>query len=98
MTGAITFEFVATVFAVLVGAGWLWRAFTNKTAEIQREMRAEILKVKTEQSALQLQVARDYASVQHLEKVEGRLVNAIDRLIDEVKGLREAVSQARSKN
>lgn len=87
MTGAITFEFAATL-AVAVGAVLgLWLHITRK-----------IDAVKGDVALLKLEVIQNYASVKHLDKVEGKLIGAIDRLIDEVAQMNKAFTKLQISN
>lgn len=113
MTGAITYESVGMVFAVVCAAYFVWRTFNKRADDLQKEHRAallalekdteqataalrmdlqaQILALQTDLASLRTQVLRDYASVQHLEKVENRLIDAINRLTDKFEGVREAL-------
>lgn len=86
MSGPITFELVAVIVAVLMAAFafWRWLEARFKANEDKANMALKAV------DQLRLEVMRDYASVTHLEKVEGRLVSSLDRLTDEVTKLREA--------
>lgn len=85
MTGAITFEFVAAACAILLASFAVWRWLEARFR--MNEEKANMALKAVDQ--LRLEVMRDYASVSHLEKVETRLVTALDRLTDEVSKLRE---------
>lgn len=92
MTGHITFEFLAwgasVLSAVLLAAFAYWRWLEARF----RHLDDKIAMVWRAVDQLRLEMTRDYASVNHIEKVEQRLVLALDRLADEVTKLRETWS------
>lgn len=90
MSGPITWEMIGQIGAVLIFAGVVVGYINRRLIALEADLNAKIIQLQSEQTALHLQVTREYASVNHLEKVESRLVTAIDKLIDEVHRLREA--------
>lgn len=72
----ITWEMVGLIATVVSGALGLWWIIESRIADA----RGEFLKFKEK-------VLQDYASISHLEKVEGKLVTAIKELTHEVKEL-----------
>lgn len=72
----ITWEMVGLIATVVSGALGLWWIIESRIADA----RSEFLSFKE-------RVIQDYASISHLEKVEGKLVTAIKELTHEVKEL-----------
>jgi len=81
-------------------AGWVWQASkisarseTNKetaaaAVAAASEARAEAIKVSREVAQLELKMAKDFASSEHLDKVENRLAVVIGDLAKEIRELR----------
>ncbi len=97
MTEPFTFEFVSALLVTVgaVAAVWFRIEARIRISEAQLETRiaanaAAIKANSKEVSDLRIEVMREYASVKHLDKVESRLINALDRLTGEVKQMREA--------
>jgi len=80
MTGAITFEFVLAVFAVLLAAFAFWRWLEARFKATDDKANIAIKAV----DQLRFDIIREYASVTHLKEVESRLVAALDRLTDKI--------------
>lgn len=105
MTGAITFEFVVAVCAVLAAAFAVWRwieaRFKATETKASAEASAAADKAETALKAvdgLRLDMIREYASVTHLKEVEQRLVAALDRLTDKIDERWPATPRRRSKS
>lgn len=96
MTGPISFEFAGTLFLVV-------SAVLAACLHIQRRIKdasdaswKAIEELRASHSSLREQVLRDYASVQKLEKLESKLVAAVDRLAEEVKLFSRAVIELKA--
>lgn len=98
MTGAITFEFIAAVVGVLMVVGGIWFKIEAKInanvqkresqiATVERVLHERINQVARDVNEHKIETMREYASVGHLEKVEGRLITAIEKLTEEVKAI-----------
>ncbi len=72
----ITWEVVGLIATVVGGALGLWFIIEQRISDVREEF-----------SRFKDKVLQEYASVQHLEKVEDRLITALTDLTQEVKEL-----------
>lgn len=84
MSGAITFELVTFLIVTGSAVAGVWWFLFNSILAARRELQSEIQRIRQEFTAYKLEVAQNYASVEHLKEVETRLVNAIEKLTDKL--------------
>ena len=96
MTGPISFEFAGTLFLVASAVLVAWLQIQRKIKDASDAPWKAIEELRASHSSLREQVIRDYASVQTLEKLESKLVAAVDRLAEEVKIFSRAVIELKA--
>ena len=80
---------LVSILAMIFGlTGWLWKAHISA---IRAEKKAE--QNANDVQALRLDVAEKYASIEHLDKTEGRLTDAISDLRTEIRDLPERLAR-----
>jgi hypothetical protein len=96
MSGPISFEFAGTMFLVVSAVVAAWLQIQRKIKDSSDASWKAIDELRTSHSSLREQVIRDYASVQRLEKLESKLVAAVERLAEEVKTFSRAVIELKA--
>jgi len=86
----ITLQSIVAALAVFGSLAGLWFRIDSRIKSSSDELSRTIETTRKDVEALRLELMRDYASMNHLEKVESRLISSLDRLTEEVTKLREA--------
>ena len=96
MSNPVEISTIAVLVSVAGAAGGMWYRIETRLKSSERDLLQKIEKTKSEIDSLRIETMREYASVSHLEKVEARLVTALDRLTEEVSKLRETWADSKS--
>ena len=92
MTGAITFEFVAAVIAIVVFVFAVWLRVESRIRRGEDALAASLKSLSDEFVQHKIEVAQKYVTISHLKDVEERLIQEVRRLGDRID---KAVSETR---
>ena len=92
MTGAITFEFVAAVIAIVVFVFAVWLRVEHRIRRGEDALAASLKSLSDEFVRHKIEVAQKYVTISHLKDVEERLIQEVRRLGDRID---KAVSETR---
>jgi hypothetical protein len=96
MQGPVTWELVGLIAVIVAGALGLWRLVMSSIEDARETAARRLKEIEDQIAAFKIQVVREYATSNHIEKVEGKLVEAINKLIEEVKLLRDDLVATRT--
>jgi hypothetical protein len=95
-SNVVSVEMLGLIATIVLGAIGLWIRIDGSMLNIRREVNDRCDKTDRAVQDLREMVIRDYATATHIEKVEGKLAVAIDKLIEEVKLLRDDLVSTRA--
>ena len=85
----ITWELVSLIGVIVGGALGLWRLVMGEVSSARVDCEQKIKVMSDDLVNFKLHVTREFATADHIDKVEGKLTDAIYKLIEEVKLLRD---------
>jgi hypothetical protein len=89
ITGPIDWEDLKIVMAIAIPVATLWWRVETRISTGAKEaiMKADL--ALSENAKLRLDLASNYADKNHIKEVEGRLLDRLDGLVEELHGMRQ---------